>query len=68
MKIVGATGLAGLRAWHIRVENLRCVQGYGIEISNPNSPSLIVSKISVFIFTFFLSLWALKWACQTFFC
>jgi len=32
MKIVGATGLGGLWAleWHIRVTNLRCVQGYGI--------------------------------------
>jgi len=34
MKIVGATGLDGLWAlewaWHIRVTNLRCVQGYGI--------------------------------------
>jgi len=27
MKIVGATGLGGLWAWHIRVTNLRC---YGI--------------------------------------
>jgi len=30
MKIVGATGLGGLWAWHIRVTNLRCVEGYGI--------------------------------------
>jgi len=34
MKIVGSTGLVGLwaleSAWHIRVTNLRCVQGYGI--------------------------------------
>jgi len=34
MKIVGATGLGGLWAlewaWHIRLTNLRCVQGYGI--------------------------------------
>jgi len=34
MKIVGATGSGGLWAldwaWHIRVTNLRCVQGYGI--------------------------------------
>jgi len=28
MKIVGATGLGGLWAWHIRVINLRCVQGH----------------------------------------
>jgi len=40
MKIVGATGLGGLWAWHIRVTNLRCVHG------NPNSLSLIVSEIS----------------------
>jgi len=34
MKIAGATGLCGLwaleMAWHIRVTNLRCVQGYEI--------------------------------------
>jgi len=30
MKIVGATGLGGLWAWHICETNLRCVQGYGI--------------------------------------
>jgi len=34
MKIVGGTGLGGLWAlewaWHIRVTNLCCVQGYGI--------------------------------------
>jgi len=34
MKILGATGLSGLWAlewaWHIRVTNLRSVQGYGI--------------------------------------
>jgi len=34
MKIVGVTGLGGLWilewAWHNRVTNLRCVQGYGI--------------------------------------
>jgi len=28
MKIVGATGLGGLWAWHIRVKHIRCVQGY----------------------------------------
>jgi len=45
MKIVGATGLGGLWAWHIRVTNLRCVHG------NPNSLSLIVSEIYAFIRT-----------------
>jgi len=34
MKIVGVTGFRGLRVlgwtWHIRVTNMRCVQGYGI--------------------------------------
>jgi len=30
MKIVGATGLGGLWAWHIRVTNMRCAQAYGI--------------------------------------
>jgi len=34
MKIVGVTGLGGLWAlewaWHTRVTNLRCVQGYEI--------------------------------------
>jgi len=34
MKFVGAAGLGGLWAlewaWHIRVTNLRCLQGYGI--------------------------------------
>jgi len=36
MKIVGATGLGCLWAlewaWHNRVTNLRCAQGYGIQI------------------------------------
>jgi len=36
IKIVGAAGLGGLCelewAWHIRVTNLRCVQGYRIRI------------------------------------
>jgi len=31
-KIVGATGLGGLWAWHIRVTNLRCVILSGIKI------------------------------------
>jgi len=34
MKILGATGLGGLRslewAWHSPVTNFRCLQGYGI--------------------------------------
>jgi len=30
MKIVGATGLGGLWAWHIRLTKLRCVQCYEI--------------------------------------
>jgi len=34
MKTVRGTGLGGLwaidRAWHIRVKNLSCLQGYGI--------------------------------------
>jgi len=37
MIIVGTTGLGGLCAlewaWHIRVTNLRCLQGYGIWIN-----------------------------------
>jgi len=46
MQIVGATGLGGLYAieWHIRVTNLRCVQGYEILILDSHSLSLIVSE------------------------
>jgi len=53
MKIVGVTGFGGLWvlkwAWHIRVTNLSCVQGYG----DPNSLALIVSEILPFISTIF---------------
>jgi len=46
---------------------LRCVQGYWYYIWDPISLSFIVSEISAFILTIYWSLWALKWAWQTFF-
>jgi len=71
MKIMSATSLGGLWllewAWHIRVANLRCEQGYG-NLKSQFSIFDSFRDIRVHIYDFLKFLggsWALKWAWQT---